>query len=171
MANTNKLRTIVEPELIEKFCEKFRCRKLAISQKDFRDIFFGIQPDFIAYDEKMKILYIGEITVSGFLGRKGKDFHIGGTRKLAEVFSKFYLFNLEKNRFRICQAIGKLSHINIRNISCHLVVPQDTRFINALGYRTKLFETGIMKLEKLPLSDRCQRIVVEILQSAKEERN
>gem|GEM_PF-4307595 len=33
MANTNKLRMLVEPELVERFCERYECKPLKLTKK------------------------------------------------------------------------------------------------------------------------------------------
>ena len=101
--------------------------------------FLQYTPDFVAYDNRGEVLYIGEITVSGYLGRKGRNFHIGGVRKLAEVFTKFYLFNIEDNRKMIIQRLKQVhENIHLKKVSCHLVIPEKSKFIKAIGYRNKL---------------------------------
>ncbi len=132
--------------------------------------FLQYTPDFVAYDNRGEVLYIGEITVSGYLGRKGRNFHIGGVRKLAEVFTKFYLFNIEDNRKMIIQRLKQVhENIHLKKVSCHLVIPEKSKFIKAIGYRNKLLETDIIKLDMLPLTARTEKTVTETLQNAKDE--
>jgi len=42
------------------------------------------------------------------MGGKEKNFHIGGVRKLAEVFAKFYLFSIKENKNSIIQDLKQL---------------------------------------------------------------
>jgi hypothetical protein len=65
MANTNKLRMLVEPELAKRFCESRECKQLKLTKKQSRTIFLNMSPDLVAYNNEEGILYIGEITVSG----------------------------------------------------------------------------------------------------------
>lgn len=55
------------------------------------------------------------------------------------------------------------------SISCHLIVPKGSKFVKALGYRQKLLETGIMSLDEISLSDNVDKIMHEVLDSARSE--
>lgn len=171
MTNTNELKTEVEHELIESFCFKYKCTKLNFTPENrSREIFLGIEPDLVAYNKNDGKLYIGEITVSGYNGHQGKDFHVGAVRKLAESFSKFYLLSLKENISEIRERIQKIHHdCDFEQISCHFIVPVGSRFINALGYREKLFKTGIMKKDEILLSERSKNIMLKVLRNAKNE--
>lgn len=170
MANTNKLRSIVEPALAKEFETKYHCRLLRFSTKELKNIFLGMEPDLVAISDDGITLYIGEITTSGFLGRKGKDFHVGGVKKVFEAFSKFYLFSLSDNNATI---LNRLKHyypsLESKVVSYHFIVPRGSRFVKALGYREGLFRTGLMHLDLLPLSPNIQNIMEETLNISKDE--
>lgn len=171
IANTNKLKTEVENELIRKFCLIYKCQKLDfIPKTKLKEIFLGMEPDLIAFNKNSGKLYIGEITVSGYDGHRGKDFHVGAVRKLAESFSKFYLISREENISGICEKI-KTQHpdCDFEQISCHFIVPKGSKFINALGYREKLFKTGIMKKDEILISEKWKSIILEVLEISKKE--
>lgn len=88
MANTNRLKKEVEPEIINLFCKKYDCNLLSFDPKSkIKEIFLGMDHDLVAYDKNKKILYIGEITASGYDGHRG-NFHVGAVRKFAEIFFK-----------------------------------------------------------------------------------
>lgn len=57
----------------------------------------------------------------------------------------------------------------VNDIICHFIVPEGARFIKALGYRAKLFETGIMKLDKIKLTDENEQLMIQVLMRAKQE--
>ncbi|MDP3105184.1 MAG: hypothetical protein Q8M95_11325 [Candidatus Methanoperedens sp.] len=168
MANTNRLKKEVEPEIINLFCKENDCNLVSFNPKSkIKEIFLGMDPDLVAYDKNKKILYIGEITTSGYDGNRG-NFHIGAVRKFAEIFSKFYLCKIEKNE--IFRRIEKLKpEYTFESISCHLIVPKGSKFIKALGYRKKLLETGIMSLDEISLSDKVEKIMHEVLDSSRSE--
>ena len=92
MANTNVLKTVVEQELVQFFCQKNKLEPINLKKSQVKDIFSGMEPDLIAYNPTDKTLVIGEVTTSGYMGQKGKDFHVGAVKKVFEAFSKFYLF-------------------------------------------------------------------------------
>lgn len=171
MVNTNILKTVVEPELCQGFRNKYLCEKLIFSKNELNRIFLEMEPDLVAFDGNKGILYIGEITVSGYNGHRGRDFHIGAARKFAECFSKFYLLkHLEENSQEITKKIGMLKpEYNFKTISYHLIVPEGSRFIKALGYREKLLETGVMFLDEISLSEITKGLMLEILENAKNE--
>lgn len=92
MANTNQLKYIVETEIKRIFSEKYGCKLLTLSNKQLQVIFNDMEPDVVAINHEKGILHIGEVTTSGFMGQRGKDFHIGAVKKVFEAFSKI-LFN------------------------------------------------------------------------------
>lgn len=72
MANTNRLKKEIEPEIINLFCKKYDCNLLSFDPKSkIKEIFLGMDHDLIAYNKNKKILYIGEITASGYDGHRG----------------------------------------------------------------------------------------------------
>jgi hypothetical protein len=165
MANTNKLKE-VESEIIDKFCHNHNCNKLdSIPKSKLKQMFLGMQPDLVAYDKNNSVLYICEITVSGFNGHRGKDFHLGAARKLAESFSKFYLLSREKSEIQ-----RKLHpECDFKMLSCYFIVPKGSRFIKALGYRENLFKTEIMRLEEIDLSHKSMKFMLGTLEDSKNE--
>lgn len=172
MTNTNRLKTKIEPEIIDRFCKKYECNLLYFDPKinpksKLKEIFLGMDPDLVAYNINKHILYIGEITASGYNGHRG-NFHIGAARKFAEIFSKFYLFKMEENEIRKRIEMLKSEYV-IESISCHLIVPEGSKFIKALGYRKKLIESGIMFLDEIPLSENVNKVMHEVLESARRE--
>jgi len=156
VANTNKLKKEVELEIINLFCKKYDCILLSFDPKSkIKEIFVGMHHDLVAYNNNKKILYIGEITASGYDGHRG-NFHVGAVRKFAEIFSKFYLCKFEEKE--ISRKIKMLKpEYAFESISCHLIVPKGSKFIKALGYRQKLLETGIMLLDEISLSDKLRQ--------------
>lgn len=170
MANTNGLKKIVEPDLINSFKQKYGCELISLPSKSIKNIFLEMEPDLIGFDKENCVLFIGEITTSGYFGQRGKNFHIGAVRKLAEAFSKFYLFHMEENREKIFRNIQKVqSNVQPQLLSCHFIVPERSRFIKALGYRERLFQTGIMKLDELPISSNAMMVMDETLKKSIDE--
>jgi hypothetical protein len=90
VANTQKLK-LVEAEMIDTFCSRNQIRALALSRDQIHSIFGDMEPDLVGYHPLQRTLCIGEITTSGYLGQRGKDFHVGAVKKLTEAFGKFYL--------------------------------------------------------------------------------
>ena len=135
MANSNTLREIVEPKIRETFLLKNQIKP--ISRKSLLDT----KPDVIG--EKNNELYIGEITVSGYNGYKSGNFHIGATRKLADSFMK--LFILKNKQVDIERELNK------KFIKIHIcfIYPENSKFMNSLGYRNHIFDLG---LEKYPIA-------------------
>ena len=170
MANTNALKRKIEPELSDKFIKKYHCKKLEFQNKRLHEIFMGMEPDVVGYNQKEKKLYIGEITASGFYGGKRSDFHIGGAKKLTESFVKLYLCSIPRNLAKIKKQLqNKEYNLVIKSLSCHFIVPKDSRFIKALGYRDQLFERGKLKLEEFELSAESRRLMDEVYNNAKAE--
>ena len=95
MANTNQLKCSIEFDIKRKFEEKYYCKVISLSNKNLQYIFNDMEPDLVAIDINSGILHIGEITTSGFMGQRGRDFHIGAVKKIFEAFSKFYLLLLD----------------------------------------------------------------------------
>lgn len=170
MANTNDLRIIVEPHLKAVFVEKYQCNSMDLSSKDLKYVFDGLEPDLVACDKNIGLLYIGEITTSGYLGAKGRSFHHGTVKKVFEAFGKFYLMQTDKEN--ILRRFTEFSPgIKLLNISCHFIMPAGAQALTALGYRQKLFEQGVMKLEELMLSKEVNMLMCEILKKASQEMN
>lgn len=70
----------------------------------------------------------------------------------------------------ILQKLNKYSNVAITSkVDCHFIVPEGARFINALGYRSRLFDTGVMKLDKIKLDGKSEQLIMQILMKAKKE--
>ena len=127
-----------------------------------------MEPDLVAYQVEEKVLHLGEITTSGYHGQKGKDFHVGAVKKVFEAFAKFTFWRDDlKAILRRFQESG--FDVEVESLVCSFIVPEGSRFINALGYRSKLFDKDIMDLEVIPLSPKTKEIMTEIHRSAKAE--
>ena len=152
VANTNLLKTVVEPEIIENFCSKHQLQIIKLSRKQMKDVFDDMEPDLIGYHDIDNTLYIGEITTSGYMGQKGHDFHVGAVKKVFEAFCKFYLIHDDEDN-TIIKLSKYMDKIRINTIKCFFIVPKGSKFINALGYRKRLFEKGIMEVMLRVLMD------------------
>lgn len=158
MANTQLLLKIVEPALKKEFIKKYNVREL----KNIKSL-LGTYPDFIGYKRNNeKILVLGEITVSGFYGHNGKNFHLGATRKLADSFLKLFILK------------NKLAEINIKfnteydDVEIYFIYPDKSLFMEALGYRESIFKLGFIKAP-VKIKKSTIMIIDEILQKAKNE--
>jgi hypothetical protein len=110
----------------------------------------------------------GKLKNMGYNGQRGGNFHVGAVKKVAEAFSKFYL--IKQDKAIICNNVAKLyPDCKFDEISCHFIVPENSKFIKALGYREKLFKCGIMSLDIIPLSDKTKNTMLDILENAKKE--
>ncbi len=168
MANTNLLKSLVEKEMINTFCQKYQIQLLNLSTRQLHNIFNDMEPDLTGYQPSQKALCIGEITTSGYLGQRGKDFHVGAVKKVFEAFSKFYLFHDDTDNI-IEKASRHISELNIESIKCFFIVPEGSKFINALGYRKRLFEKGYMDLETIKLTKDTQDVMIKILMDSRNE--
>ena len=167
MANTNLLKTVIEPEIVEIFCNKYQLQKINLPKYKIKQIFDDMEPDLLGYHAIDNTLYIGEITTSGYMGQRGRDFHIGAVKKVFEAFCKFYLIHDDEN---IMMKVSEhIDNIKIESIKCFFIVPKGSRFINALGYRKRLFEKGIMDLETIDLSIETHEIMLRVLMDSKNE--
>lgn len=126
-----------------------------------------MEPVLLGYHAIDNKLYIGEITTSGYMGQRGRDFHVGAVKKVFEAFCKFFLIHDDEN---IMMRFSKhMDNIKIESIKCFFIVPEGSRFINALGYRKRLFEKGIMDLETIELSIETHELMLKVLLNAKNE--
>lgn len=170
MANTNDLKNIIEPHLKVAFNDKYQCKCIDMTPKDLKYVFNGLEPDLVAVDIDLAMLYVGEITTSGYLGAKGRSFHHGTTKKVFEAFGKFYL--IQKDKENILKNISQFyPDIKLSNLSCHFIMPAGAESLTALGYRKRLFEQGIMTLDELKLSEEVNSLMCDILQKASNEMN
>lgn len=168
MANTNELKNIIEPALSERFW-KIKNARQVVPSLGLRKELFGMEFDGIGIHTEQRTLYFCEITVSGFLGHRGRDFHIGATRKLADAFARFSIINHAPTKESLLQAAERDYGTNLEHIRCHLVVPEGSRFIRALGYRTRLLEMGVMDLTEIDLPDSEMSILNRVLKAASAE--
>jgi|GEM_PF-1812487 len=168
MANTNLLKTVVEKEMIDAFSKKYSILPINLSKKQMHEIFDDMEPDLIGYHIQEKALYLGEITTSGYMGQKNRDYHVGAVKKVFEAFSRFYLFH--DDFLNIIQRAKKANiGIEIESLKCFFIVPEGSRFIKALGYREKLFKTGHMSLETISLTEEAHSIMLQVLKKSKDE--
>lgn len=127
-----------------------------------------MEPDLVGYHLKSKTLYLGEVTTSGYMGQRGKDFHVGAVKKVGEAFSKFYLFHDDVHG--IIEKLNKSSgDFEINALKCFFIVPEGSRFINSLGYRKKLFQKGYMELETIELTKETHAVMMKVLMDSKNE--
>ena len=59
--------------------------------------------------------------------------------------------------------------MKIDKIKCFFIVPKGSKFINALGYRNRLFEKGIMDLETIELTNETYEEMLRVLKDSKYE--
>ncbi|OGR89772.1 MAG: hypothetical protein A3A86_04660 [Elusimicrobia bacterium RIFCSPLOWO2_01_FULL_60_11] len=168
MANTNELKNVIEPALSERFWKTKNAQQVVPSLGLRREL-FGMEFDGIGINREQKTLYFCEITVSGFLGHRGKDFHIGATRKFADAFARFSIITHSLTKASLLRAAERDYDIKLEHIRCHLVVPKGSRFIRALGYRTRLLEMGVMDLTEIELPDNEGEILNRVLKAASAE--
>lgn len=167
MADTSYLKK-VELEIKISFCEKHQLELLELSKNQVQSVFNHMEPDLVGYNYENKTLYIGEITTSGFMSRLGGDYHLGSVRKVDNAFSKFHLIHSEAN-FIIERLQKHIGIGEIESITCYFIVPEGCKFINALGYRERLFQQGIMNLEKIELAEETHAQMLETIKAAKNE--
>jgi|CXWL01.1.fsa_nt_gi hypothetical protein len=168
MANTNELKNIIEPALSERFWKSQNARQVVPSTGLRREL-FGMEIDGIGISQQLKTLYFCEITVSGFLGHRGKDFHIGATKKFADAFARFSIITHPTTKAALLRAAEQDYDVKLEHIKCHLVVPKGSRFIRALGYRTRLLEMGVMDLAEIELPENEGKILDRVLKAARAE--
>ena len=146
----------LQPILRELFFKNTGFEELRIPGSEL----LGMQPDIIGRNGKTLIL--GEITVSGYMGKNKKNFHIGGTRKLAEAFLKLHILK------------GRLAEINIELksdfecIQIYFVYPEKSRFMNALGYREKIFKKDLVRFG-IPIDPITEGKISEVYERANRE--
>jgi len=168
MANTNELKNVIEPALLEQFWREYGARQV-VPSPGLRSELFGMELDGIGIQPGERSLLVCETTASGFLGHRGKDFHIGATRKFADAFARFSIIMHPPTRDALLLAASRDYHLELEHIKCSLVVPKGSRFIRALGYRVKLLEMGVMKLVEVELSRDEGEILERVLRAASAE--
>lgn len=164
MANTQILKTVIEPELAGLFLLDHAAQRLQIGPV------LGMDCDLIAFSESNHILWFCEITASGFLGRQDKDFHVGAVRKFCEGFSKFSLIRHYELKVRQIVA-ATYPAVCAAEMRCQFVVPKGSRFIRALGWRQQLLDTGVMSIEEIKLSEASEVVMKDALLRARAEQS
>lgn len=157
MARTEVLKKVIQPELADSFLRMHNAVEIKLRR------LFGMEPDLIAYSAGEGVLWICEITVSGFLGKGKSNFHIGASRKFCEGFAKFYIVTLKADgaKEHIASAVRNPRIADAR-LECRFIVPKDSRFIQALGWRGELDGT-VMRVEEVGLSDLSRKQMVDAL--------
>ena len=163
MANTQLLKTKIEPELAGGFLLAHDAVRIAPGP------LLGMQPDLVAYSIETRILWVCEITVSGFLGKGDALFHVGASRKFCEGFAKFSILNRlgREAKNQIAEATHT-PHIVEARMECRFVVPTGSRFIQALGWRKQLVGT-IMQVEEIELSPASREEMIQVLLASRLE--
>jgi len=164
MANTQILKEVIEPELAEAFLKQHSARRLTCGRV------LGMDYDLIAFSEGDLVLWLCEITASGYLGKGSRDFHVGAVRKFCEGSAKFAIAARHeqdvKNQIRV-----RYPEISPSEVRCHFIVPQGSRFIRALGWRRQLLGANLMHLEELGLSENSQRLLEQVLLQSRREQD
>jgi hypothetical protein len=163
MARTEVLKTIIQPELAASFLLAHN----AIEIKPRR--LLGMEPDLVAYSAADGVLWICEITTSGFLGKGNANFHVGASRKFCEGFAKFSIVTLKADEAKQHISIfAENPRVDEARLECRFVVPKDSRFIQALGWRGQLAGT-VMRIEEVALTAHSREQMIEALLSSRAE--
>lgn len=159
MADTSKIKKIIEPHIVEIFLNDSSAKILELKN------ILTMKPDIIAY--KNSTLILGEITTSGYLGGNKSSYHQGGVKKINEAFCKFSIIQLKKNEILkdISNKTGKI----LSEIKCYFVVPEKSTFLSQIGYRSILFDMNIMELSKVKLEINLENELVDILMKCRKE--
>ncbi|TKB94952.1 MAG: hypothetical protein E8D41_02655 [Nitrospira sp.] len=168
MANTNDLKNVIEPALLEGFRKSEKGHQVVQTAALRREL-FGMEFDGIGLQPQHKTLCFLEATVSGYLGHNGRDFHIGASKKFADAFARFSIVMFPPTKAALLKAATQEFATDLENINCHLVVPKGSRFIRALGYRTRLLEMGIMRVTEIELPEEEREILMQALNAARDE--
>ena len=168
MANTNDLKNVIEPALLEGFWKAEKGKQVVQTAARRREL-FGMEFDGIGLQPQQKALCFCEVTVSGYLGHRGRDFHVGATKKFADAFARFSIVMYPSTKAALLKAAAREFATELESINCHLVVPKGSRFIRALGYRTRMLEMGIMRLTEIQLSEEQREILQRVLNAARDE--
>ena len=163
MARTEVLKTVLQPELAGSFLRKHNAVEIKLRR------LLGMELDLVAYSAVDGVLWICEITVSGFLGKGNSNFHVGASRKFCEGFAKFSIVTLKADEAKEhVSAVVKNPRIANARLECRFVVPKDSRFIQALGWRGQLAGT-VMQVEEVGLSDSSREQMIEALLMSRAE--
>lgn len=168
MANTNDLKSKIEPAILHAFWRKIGATPIDRTSALF-DSFQGMKMDGAGFRPSDKCLVIAEATTSGYLGHGKNDFHTGAVRKLADSFSRFSILNYPRNKRAILASASKATGMKLREVECHFVVPEGSRFLKALGYRDVLFQMDVMSLTEVRLSPHHRRTLERVLHEAQNE--
>jgi hypothetical protein len=168
MANTNELKNVIEPALLQGFWKTMNAQQISPSLGLRREL-FGMEFDGIGVHREQESLYFCEVTASGFLGARGRDFHLGATKKFADAFARFSIIMHPPTKACLLQAVRQDYDLDLQHIRCHLVVPKGSRFIRALGYRTRLLEMGVMRLSEIELPEVEGKTLERVLKAASAE--
>ena len=159
MANTNKIKKIIEPHMVERFLKDYSAKRMELKS------ILGMQPDIIAY--KNSTLILGEITASGYLGGKKSSYHQGGVKKINEAFCKFSIIKSDKKT--VLDVIIEKTGKKLSEIKCFFVVPQKGKFLSQIGYRSKLFDMNVMELSQVKLSNSVENELIDVLMECRKE--
>ncbi|WP_225414637.1 hypothetical protein [Stigmatella hybrida] len=168
MANTNELKKVVEPGLLRAFWLSRAAQAVPLSG-GLRRLVHEMEPDGIGIHPASGTLFMCEATASGYMGGKRGDFHDGAATKLIETYARFSLLMHSKTREELLATASKEHACSLTQLRCHLIVPQGTRFIQALGYRTRFLKVGVMELTQVELSPPEQQVMEIVLREARGE--
>jgi hypothetical protein len=168
MANTNDLKNVIEPALLEGFWKAGKGQQ-GVPTTALRRELFGMEFDGIGLLPQERALCFCEITVSGYHGHNGRDFHVGATKKFADAFARFSIVMYPSTKAALLKAASREFAAELESVHCHLVVPKGSRFIRALGYRTRLLEMGIMRLTEIQLHKEERELLERVLNAARDE--
>lgn len=168
MANTNDLKNIVEPAVLAAFWSSHGAQPIP-DRTHLAAFVYGMELDGIGISRDAGRLYVCEVTASGYLGHRGKNFHVGAVRKFADAFARFSIVMHAQNREALLAAASRHHSAPLSDIECHLVVPKGSRFIQALGYRNRLLEIGVMHLTEVELQPEIEVVLCKVLGSASAE--
>lgn len=155
MANTENLKNKIQKEIENNF-KKDNYHSVALSKHDENNlkelVLCKIEPDF--YFLIKDTLYIGEITVSGFLHRKS---HLGLNKKVTEAFSKFSLI---QRRFKDHQ-----NYFSFNIIHCLFITPkiEEKNASDYLGWRNDLFKMSVMAHYQVDINNTLKQEIEAIL--------
>ena len=159
MANTSKIKKIIEPHMVMQFLNDHSAQKIELKS------ILNMRPDIIAY--KNSTLILGEITVSGYLGGNKSSFHQGGVKKINEAFCKFSIVKSEEKE--VLELITEKTGNKLSEIKCYFVVPEKSKFLSQIGYRSKLFDLNIVELSKVKLESSIEKQLVTVLMECRDE--
>jgi hypothetical protein len=161
MANTEDLKNRIQEEIKKNF-EEDNYPKIDLSEQEKNNlkelVLCNIEPDFCFLIKDT--LYIGEITVSGFLHRKS---HLGLNKKVTEAFSKFSLI---QRRFKDYQ-----NYFSFSSLRCLFITPkiEEKNASDYLGWRKDLFKMSVMAHYQVDINNKLKDEIEAILEKSKDE--